>query len=262
MLFKIIHKLKVIKNLDWDWLWKFFKKRIRIYGPYYFSKIIGRKYWEADIDGTKVKLYWSYPYHHLYARALAKGQHERILLSMWKKRTEEANVIFDIGGYNGIYGLVAAAANPKAEVVIYEMDPINISHIKRNIEMNGFKNITLIPKALSAHGGIVFIKEHRGATSGHIANDGTKMESTTIKEWINENRKIPDLLKFDIYGMEYEILMTEKDILSKSSIFLEFYPTPKEQKFWQFLKELGYHAVYLYPRADGGAVYYYVFKEQ
>ena len=51
----MIKKLKTIKNLNWQWAWKYYKKKLSHQFYFLISKIKGRNYWEVDIDGVKVK---------------------------------------------------------------------------------------------------------------------------------------------------------------------------------------------------------------
>lgn len=88
-------KFHTLLNLNWAWLYKYSKKILIIHSTYLWSKITGRKFWEIDTDGVKIKLTFSHPYQHLLARALNKGDHEMYLLTMWKKQSEKT-----VGGGN------------------------------------------------------------------------------------------------------------------------------------------------------------------
>lgn len=243
-------------EINWNWRYRYYKKYFWIYFHFYFSKLINRKHWEADIGGTKIKLGWEYPYHHHYAWLEAHGKYEA-MIHKWKEEAKTAETIIDAGSYNGLYGLVAAAVNPKARILLFEIDSINNKQIEENIKLNGFKNIILIPKALNDKKGIVNFKEHKGASGGKIGEGNSIVESTTLDEWLGSN----NLIKFDIYGKEYDVIMSSK-LLPKAQvkIFCEFYPTNKENLFWEHLKSIGYSIKYLSTRNDGGSKYYYIFN--
>src|SRR5713101_962584 len=58
------------------------------------------------------------------------------------------DVVVDAGAHIGLYTLRAAAK--AATVVAIEPDPSNRSLLERNIRLNGFSNIIVVPKALSS----------------------------------------------------------------------------------------------------------------
>src|SRR3989441_3170465 len=61
------------------------------------------------------------------------------------------DVVVDAGAHIGLYTLRAAAK--AATVVAIEPDPSNRSLLERNIRLNGFSNIIVVPKALSSRSG-------------------------------------------------------------------------------------------------------------
>jgi hypothetical protein len=69
-------------------------------------------------------------YHHRIAYFLHNGGFEYAALAVWKQRAANATTIYDLGGFNSMYGLLAAKINPKARVLIFEPDPMNARHIR------------------------------------------------------------------------------------------------------------------------------------
>jgi FkbM family methyltransferase len=253
---RFFQRLRTLRNLNWRWALRYYGKKMRIHWHLLLSKMKGRTCWDVTIDGITVKLYWSFPYHHAYARSLARHEHEPTLLLMWKKYASNAMTIVDAGSYNGIYGLVAAKANPHAHVTIFEPDPINCTHIERNIQMNNLDNITLIPKALSGEVGEMTFKQHEGGSAGRITEGGdVRVETTTLRAC----NLLPDLIKLDIVGAEYDVLLKAQEILTRhpAHILLELYPQHEKETIL-YLKNIHYTPIYLYPRADGGSTYYFV----
>ncbi len=250
-------KWHTFRTLNWSWAGRYYAKRIRIHWHLFLSKLFGRKYWTATIDGVDIKLGWTLPYQHEYAYNEARGRHERALLSRWKKEARQAKTIFDGGAYNGIYGLLAAAANPEAHVVIFEPNPSQAKNIEQNITLNGFRNIEFIPKALAGTSGVTRFTKDDGGSAGKVSGKGELEVGTTT---LNAHG-IPDLIKLDIVGAEYDALVAAKNMLAEKNvrILLELYPQNKE-KLLSFLHSLGYRTEFLAPRADGGVEYYFVSK--
>jgi len=281
MIKKIAKKLRTLKNMNYKWFFKYYKKRIRIYYAYSVSMLIGRKFWEVDIDGVKCKLSFFHTYQHLIAKQLHNDEHERAQLSLWKKQAQDLGkgIIFDFGGYTGVYGLIAGAVNHNARVVIFEPEPVNFKHIQNNIYINNLKNKTAMHEVVSDNSGPVYFKKVSGSSAGHIHDNADlsnpeeeyQIKSRTINKCLSNYLEIPILIKFDICGAEYDAFLAAKETLSKAkkiSILLEYYPRayngkPKEDdKFWSYLRSLGFEIVFLQPRGDGMAEYYFIFKNR
>ncbi|MDP3935193.1 MAG: FkbM family methyltransferase [Candidatus Giovannonibacteria bacterium] len=272
MIKKILKKLNTLRNLDWNWAWRYYKKHLVKYASYYFSKISGREFWDVNVDGVNLKMSFSHPYHHLFAHNIHKGTHETNLLIMWKKKCEEADgVILDLGAYSGIFGLLAAKANSKSEVFMIEPDSINVRHIKNNIVLNNLTNAHAIKAVVSDKIGAVSFKEAEGATSGNIIQGGSgelEVLSITLDDWAEKNKKIPTLIKCDVEGAELRTLIGAKKILSESknlNILLEVHYNflkrfgDTEEELWSFLKSLGYNAIWL--DQDQFNRHYWVWRE-
>lgn len=259
----------MLKTLDWKWAWRFYRKRLVMYVGYWWSKIRGQEYFLVMIDGIEVRLGFETPYHHLFAKALSKGKHERVPLSMFKKAAEyvpAGMAIFDFGGYDGMYGLLAATVNKDAQVLIVEPDPINAKQIQKNITLSGLTNVQVIQAAVGVTSGTVHFALHNGATAGKVEENGImEVKSMTLSDCALQVGASPKLIKFDVVGAEHGALLASREILSQSgiSILLESYPRPESEKqqLWDFFTELEFEKVFLYPRADGGTEYYWMFKK-
>lgn len=250
-------KWQTLKNINWRWAWKYYRKRAKIYLLYFISKLKGRAFWELPVDGLTVKFGFIHPYHHLFARNLVMGIHEADLFVMWKKQAEAATVtIFDLGGYNGIFGILAAKANPAVTVVIFEPDPGNFKQIEQNIALNNLTNVKAVQVAVADKSGVVSFSAHDGGTSGNIvAGSGDyQVPCITIDDWVAQNNTMPSLMKFDIEGAEYRALLGAQKTLReapKCNILFELHHNflkrfgDTEEVVWKFFKELGYDAIWL-----------------
>jgi FkbM family methyltransferase len=263
-------KAVVLKNLKWSWLARYALKHIRIALGYRLARLKGQKYFSLMVENITCKFTFSTPYHFLYAQNLAQGDHEQVLLSLWKKQAEQVmeGVIVDVGGYNGVYGLVAGLANPHVDVFIFEPDPINIEHIEKNIALNQLSRVHAVPLAVGDVDGKVFFREHRGGAGGYIidTSDGScSVYAVNFGKWLQEKKATAKLLKFDVYGAEVSALRSMEEQLrstSPMSIILEFYPQneTKDTAFWQYLTGLGFSKLFLYTRSDGRSQYYFISK--
>ncbi len=206
-------KINTIFRLNWHWAFNFYKKRLGIFLDYLLSRLVGRDFWEIKVGDIEVKLSFLNYYHHHFAKILVLGKHEKKLLDIWGKACEEKKIIVDIGGYNGIYGLIAAKANPKSTVYIFEPDVLNAEQIEKNIRLNDLTNIILVQSAISNNSGKELFTVS-GETGGHITEGGIPVDSLTIDDFFM-NRELPDLYKIDIEGAELLCLEGAKSILTK-----------------------------------------------
>jgi len=239
---------------------------------YYRSKMRGLEYLETTVDGLRLKLSFFHPYHHLVVWGIHKGEHETNLLIMWKKKVAEqtSGVILDLGGYSGVYGLLAAVANPRVEVYIFEPDPVNIAHIKKSIAINNLKNAFAVEAAVSDSDGMVSFKGSDGGTSGVISKEaGTyEVRCMSIDGWCAKYKKRPVLIKCDIEGAEYRALLGMRRLLKEShelNILFELHYKflerfgDTEEDIWKLLKEYNYKTIWL--DQDEFNEHYWIFRE-
>ena len=150
------------------------------------------------------------PYHHHFAKGCADaGYDERIFWEDWVKHARTARIIYDAGGYSGLYGLLAAATNPNAKVYIFEVEPEALKHIELNIKLNSLSNIIIIESALWDEDGTVLFNGIVGGTAGRIDDHGYTVNSISFNT-ICGRVGAPDLMKLDIEGAEYRVIKSMK----------------------------------------------------
>jgi len=71
------------------------------------------------IDDVTLRFAFFTPYHQNIAQKFHDGEFEKTALLAWKEHAKTSAIIYDIGGYNGIFGLLAAKMNPNSTVVIF-----------------------------------------------------------------------------------------------------------------------------------------------
>src|SRR3989442_14572553 len=96
---------------------------------------------------------------------LISSKHEPLVTRSFQ--VAAGDVVVDVGAHIGRYALRAAARASK--VIAVEPDPSNFSLLERNVRLNGFSNVVLVPQTLSSRGGIralwLAAKENRGTSS-------------------------------------------------------------------------------------------------
>ncbi len=187
---KLLKKLNTLLRLDWRWALKYYKKHLLKWVGYSFDKLRRKTFYETNINGMKLKLAFSHPYHHLIVKHFADQKFEYNLLCAWKERAKQSDLVLDVGSYNGVYALVAGFANPRARVIAFEPEQININHIRKNIELNGVdrKNIEVFEGVVTNVDGVATFSTHEGGTGGSIGN-GNQVNSTTLDSFLIRERE-------------------------------------------------------------------------
>src|SRR3989454_3846451 len=112
------------------------------------------------------------------------------------------DVVVDVGAHIGRYAL--RAATKASKVIAVEPDPSNFSLLERNVRLNGFSNVVLVPHALSSRAGTralwLAAKGNTGTSSldpgGYRARGGggpsgsVPVEALTLDEMVESIRLI------------------------------------------------------------------------
>ncbi|MDD3976365.1 MAG: FkbM family methyltransferase [Candidatus ainarchaeum sp.] len=130
-------------------------------------------------------------------------------------KLKSGDIVFDLGGYHGVYSLWASTlVGPLGKVYCFEPDPINFEILKENIEKNNITNIILINKAISnknqtqrffirGHGSRIVDEAFKTNTKGALCTIPSIPLSQFIKE---KNITKIDFIKADIEGAEIEFV--------------------------------------------------------
>jgi FkbM family methyltransferase len=171
---------------------------------------------------------------HLYFR----GGYEVEYCKHWKRLAQQAEIIFDVGANVGLYSLLAAEANPQAQIHAFEPTREILTILQSNIELNGIENITVNAVGVGSHAGKAILRQDKGSDG---ANEGTNFVVDTETMSQTSDRFVSlmplddyceqqgldriDLIKMDIEGGEYQALMGAQRLLRAQRIgclFIEF----------------------------------------
>lgn len=162
------------------------------------------------------------------------GSYEEFETELVKKEVQRGDVVLDIGANIGYYTLIfAKLVGEKGKVYAFEPDPTNFKLLKKNVLINGYKNVIFVQKAVSQKNGIVKLYlcddnkgDHRIYDSGDD-RDFLEIESISLDNYFcGKNRKI-NFIKMDIQGAEGLALQGMTDILKRNDelkIISEFWP--------------------------------------
>lgn len=151
----------------------------------------------------------------------------------------EAPVVVDVGANLGGFTLALLRHRPHARVVAYEPSPIAFAACRENLSRNGLtEQVTLHPWAVTGTpADSVTLYQDRGDTCTSTVLPGRHSETppqpvevtaVTLMEAMGECDADVDLLKLDVEGAEYDIILgTPPDVLGRvHRIALEYHPVP------------------------------------
>jgi FkbM family methyltransferase len=143
----------------------------------------------------------------------------------YKFKTNTQNpVIYDCGANIGVSCLYFRRNFPNAKIKAFEADPNIAKILSENLANNNVKNIEVIDKAVWINNdGIEISLEGADGASIYSKVNVTKVPSVRLKDLIEKENKI-EMLKMDIEGAEYEVLLDCRNSLSNvENIFIEYH---------------------------------------
>ncbi|OGF26983.1 hypothetical protein A2331_02695 [Candidatus Falkowbacteria bacterium RIFOXYB2_FULL_34_18] len=154
------------------------------------------------------------------------------------KTNAEIPLIIDCGANIGLSVIYFKQQYPNSKIIAFEPDEKIYNILNNNIQSFDFKNIQTIKRGISnKECEINFFQE--GADGGRIAqkddeNNITKIKTTRL---INYLQQPIDMLKIDIEGSEYEVLLDSQEYLKNvKNLFIEYHSFyKKEQKLDEVL---------------------------
>lgn len=133
-------------------------------------------------------------------------------------------VIFDCGANIGTSCLYFSQIYPHAKIIAFEADPEIAKFLNQNLINNNIKNVEVINKAVWVNNDRVNICIE-GADGASIYSDGNlvSVKAIRLKDAI-ERENYVDMLKIDIEGAEYDVILDCRDTLGKvKNIFIEYH---------------------------------------
>ncbi len=175
---------------------------------------------------------------------------EKFLLNLQFKNM----VVYDIGGFEGIFTIFFARAVGQAgRVLTFEPNPLNLEVIRNNVAINHFRNVTIFPIGVGKEKVQTTMSfdpnsTATGSLNPHIRNYIQQQKGTlTIPIKVDAIDNLfkqhhlppPDFVKIDVEGMELDVLTGITNILEKfkPKLFIEIHGL-NEQKKLQNVQEI------------------------
>ena len=178
------------------------------------------------------------------------GTAEPHLQKAIKEFVAAGDTVYDIGAHIGYVSLsLAKRVGPTGSVIAFEPVPRNVDLLRRNIEVNGLKNIQLMDVAASDQRGETRIRMGENPSMASMVwhkNDPSVSEMVVRTVAIDDlveagDFKHPRFVKIDVEGAEGFALKGMRRTLAASRpvVFIESSDAGRETT-WGILRELGY----------------------
>jgi FkbM family methyltransferase len=149
-----------------------------------------------------------------------RGTHEPDVQNAISAAVRPGTVIYDIGAHIGSIALGAARLAGSGRLVAFDGDPENIVRLRDNSWRNGLENRLQVVHAAvwssTSSDGISFRRGRTARSQGGVEADGNRpvlgsgelinVPAITLDNFIATGGPLPQLIKIDVEGGEYEVL--------------------------------------------------------
>jgi len=195
-------------------------------------------------------------------RLMVNGIWEAHITALFKQLVKKNMTVVDIGANIGYFTLLAASlVGEKGKVFAFEPVPQNYTLLVKNIEVNSYKNVTPVQKAVSNHAGKVkFFLDYDALGQSSLFSvsenltEPITVDVVSLDEFFKGNEYSINIIKMDIEGAEMTVLLGMEKILENNNdlkIFTEFWPDGllksgfSAKEYWNKLEQFGFKFIYL-----------------
>jgi len=151
------------------------------------------------------------------------GVYEPFETELIKKEIKKGDVVLDLGANIGYYTLIfAKIVGKNGKIFAFEPDQTNFSLLKKNVEINRYKNILLIRKAVIDRMGTakLYLSDYNKGSHSIFNLESRKkfiqVETIRLDDYFkNYNGKI-DFIKMDIEGAEGLAIIGMQELLKRN----------------------------------------------
>jgi FkbM family methyltransferase len=163
------------------------------------------------------------------------GYYEPPVSRVMQRLAPRGGTVVDAGANWGYFSLLAASAvGDRGTVIALEPDPRHLARLERNVEINGFTNVSALQVAAGSNDGRVTLAgydddaDNRGTSriTDTVSAHPFDVSCTTIDR-LTASRARVDAVKIDVEGAELDVLTGMRDGLAAgryAAIVLELHP--------------------------------------
>lgn len=160
-------------------------------------------------------------------------------------------VVFDVGAnLGGLTTLISRLVGPKGAVCAFEASPRIVDKCQRNLNLNGCHNTQLYHVAVfhSSHQKVpIYAGSHLNDSiyADYCAAEKPTFQVSTLKldDFVEFTGLVPDLIKMDIEGAEYDAVMGLLQTLDRAQPHLILEQQPQDSRCLEALRDRGYVAI-------------------
>ena len=196
---------------------------------------------------------------------LWRGEHEPEVQNAILAKVGPGAVVYDIGAHVGTMALGAALlVGDLGLVIAFDGDPENITRLEEHRARNGLENrLRVVHAAVWSRTAIDGIGFRRGATArsqGGVQADGNRpvlgtgevirVPAVTLDDFIGAEATLPQLVKIDVEGGEYEVLRGGKKLFAtqRPVVIVEVHNQEAAEQIAGWLSEYQYGAQWNIPK--------------
>ena len=184
------------------------------------------------------------------------GEYEPEVTRLVKQEIHPGDVIVDVGAHIGYFTLLfAKLVGERGKVYAFEPDPNNFALLKANVEANGYTNIVLEQKAVSASTGTLTLYRSDDNPADHRIYDPQgerspiEISTVSLDDYLAERSSKVDFVKVDVQGAEISVINGMKHILKQNAtlkLITEFWPSGlqaagfSQAEYLDLLKQQGF----------------------
>ena len=194
---------------------------------------------------------------------LWRGQHELAVQAALVAAVRPGTVVYEIGAHSGILALgTARLVGPQGCVVAFEADFQIAENLKENVLRNALaESVQIVPSAVWSHTAtdVPFRRGRAEGMHGGVESDGQHpvlaggevidVSAVTLDDFIANGGLIPQLVKIDVEGGEYEVLQGGAKLFANQRPLLiaEVHHPKAAEHFGKWLTEYRYGARWIVP---------------
>ena len=144
------------------------------------------------------------------------------LVKFWKNVIKEGDTVIDLGANIGFFTcLFAQLVGETGKVYAFEPEPNNCKLIRKNLEINGYKNVVLEQKAVSNKAGKVKLYFSYSSVDHRIFETDEKRDSididcVTLDDYFSEMNVSINVIKSNIQGADGKGIQGAEKIIKNS----------------------------------------------
>ena len=150
-------------------------------------------------------------YNGVSALINCMGAYDYNNMNLIKLLLKQGGVFFDIGANIGSYTLIASEQT-NAKVYSFEAHPKTFLSLQKNISLNNRHNVEAFNLAVSETDGTIYFSDLIQTPVNHIVDYNGKnsipVVSTRLDTFINGKNVVPDYIKIDVEGFEFNVLLS------------------------------------------------------